>query len=131
MTRLGLDADGLIASHEDIWSLADLIAGLPLLGRVYRGAQQVAGRLFSMSMNGFYAWRGGVSIKQANLSTNTLHAIYHPIQSQQRKIIDETQTDVAASEKFGSQQQQQQQHPSGSNKKAEQKRQPSEQKARK
>jgi hypothetical protein len=71
----------LVRSYS-IWSWADMIENLPLIGRVYRRAQPLIGRLFTFAINKVYAWRAGVPLRSAGMPTNTIHAVYHPIESQ-------------------------------------------------
>lgn len=57
---------GSIVSHEDMWSVADLIDSLPVVGRGYRLWQKLAGTAFSASYRAWIrarrqisAWRYG------------------------------------------------------------------------
>ena len=101
VTRLGINAEGRIQCHEDLWSLADIIAGIPLLGRLYRAVQPVAGRLVSAAISKMYAWKAGSSIGSARFGTNTVHAVYHPVESQrihaQQRLADKADADLTSS----------------------------------
>jgi hypothetical protein len=81
-SRLSLNKDGLIETHEDLWSLSDLLASLPLFGRLYRWGQQKIGTVCCALMNAVYAWKAGVPMRGALMFTNTVHAAYHPLESQ-------------------------------------------------
>ena len=78
---MSLNKEGLIETHEDLWSFADLIESIPLIGRMYRWGQLKLGAAFCWMMNMRYARQAGVS-RHASLQTNTLHSVYHPVESQ-------------------------------------------------
>ena len=66
-----------------MWSLADLYERIPLLGPLYRRVQPLAGSLFSKVVLYLYGRRAKVGGGGgAHLNTNTLHAAYHPIDSE-------------------------------------------------
>jgi hypothetical protein len=75
-----------IVAHEDMWSMADIIESIPLVGTVYRWAQPWLGAFFSRQVLARYAKRAGVTTTAQGpgaLNTNTLHAAYHPIEAAQ------------------------------------------------
>jgi len=86
--RLGEDPTGQglgrIVAHEDVWSFADLIESIPLLGALYRWVQPKLGALVSRKILAHYAAKAGVRTAggPGKLSTNTLHAAYHPLEAQ-------------------------------------------------
>lgn len=82
LTCFSCSSTAAVPAAASIWSVGDSIANLPIVGRIYRGAQTYAGRAFCALINGAYAFRAGVPLRSAQLRTNTIHAAYHPITSQ-------------------------------------------------
>jgi len=86
--RLGEDPTGQgmgrIVAHEDVWSFADMLESIPILGPLYRWVQPRLGALVSRHILARYASRAGVKTAggPGGLNTNTLHAAYHPIEAQ-------------------------------------------------
>lgn len=97
LSRLSLNDSGLIDSHEDLWSYADLLYGLPLFGSLYRFTQPLVGRTLSFVMSRWWGWKAGLPLttRQLGLETNTLHAVYHPIESQKIAALQLKEKDAA------------------------------------
>lgn len=84
--RISKDASGMskIVAHEDMWSMADLLAYVPFVGSAYRYIQQAAGSFVSNQILRRFSNQAGVRgiMGDDHLNTSTLHAVYHPIESE-------------------------------------------------
>ena len=47
ITRLEFNIEGLIVVHEDIWSVSDIIASMPILGSIYGLSRRFTGYFVS------------------------------------------------------------------------------------
>jgi len=82
--RVTREANGLgkVIAHEDTWSFADLIRGVPLIGRVYNFVQPRMGAWVAERVFKRYAKSAGIDIEKRNLATTTLHSVYHPVEAE-------------------------------------------------
>jgi len=95
MSILRLSHEGKIVAHEDVWSFADMIENVPVIGWLYRTVQPIAGSLMSKAFVYWYAIRARVSLRSANLSTHTVHAAYHPVESAKEGASKSKQVETA------------------------------------
>ena len=74
---------GKILSHEDVWSMSDVLANVPLLGFCYRWLQAKAGAISSnIILRRFSTQAGTQALRDDSLNTHTLHAVYHPLEAE-------------------------------------------------